>query len=230
MKIHEGHSHNHVTLEDNKQIKELPFSVELKDFRMEYYKPDYLQVQTRQGEGWKFPVEIGTEFSLGPDFGTVKILRRFENFKITIDGNERIAIDDPQPGSNPALEVRIISPDGDAATKYVFERFPGHIHPEDKFLLSYQRVVREYISELQVIKNNKVVTEKHIEVNHPLHFGGYHFYQHSYDAQAGQYTILMVVSDTGLNLVYAGYLMLCIGVFWHLWLRHIFTRVKLRSK
>ncbi|MBA7652851.1 hypothetical protein ES703_60690 [subsurface metagenome] len=30
----------------------------------------------------------------------------------------------------------------------------------------------------------------------------------------------MVVSNTGLAVVYAGYWMLCIGVIWHLWLRH----------
>ncbi len=69
-----------------------------------------------------------------------------------------------------------------------------------------------------------------IEVNHPLSFGGYHFYQHSYDAEAGQYTVLMVVSNTGLAVVYAGYWMLCIGVIWHLWLRHIVARRKVKNK
>jgi len=85
------------------------------------------------------------------------------------------------------------------------------------------------VSELQVIKNGRIVAEKDIEVNHPLHFGGYHFYQHDYDKKAGQYTILTVASDTGLPLVYAGYWMLGIGVFWHLWLRHIFIRIKSKS-
>ncbi|MHC4738450.1 MAG: hypothetical protein ACYS9Y_06060, partial [Planctomycetota bacterium] len=59
-------------------------------------------------------------------------------------------------------------------------------------------------------------------------FGGYHFYQHSYDAEAGQYTALRVTSDTGLGFVYAGYVMLCVGVIWHLWLREIFSKRKLR--
>ena len=209
-------------------IKELPFHIELKDFRIEYYKPVYLRVQTREGRSWKIPVEIGSDFSLGPDFGTVTIIRAFENFKITIEGG--IVYDDPEPGYNPALEVQIKHADGAVRTQYAFERSPGHIHPEDKFVLRYQRIISDYISELEVIKNNKVVAKKNIEVNHPLHFGGYHFYQSSYDAEAGQYTVLEVTSDTGLNLVYAGYLMLCIGVFWHLWLRHTVTKIKLKSK
>ena len=220
MKILEGHSHNHVTLEDNKQIKELPFSVELKDFQIEYYKPAYLYIQTRDGQGWKIPAEIDAEFPLGPEFGMVKILRAFENFKITIVGGSSTIIDDPQPGINPALEVQITSPQGQETTRYVFERFGGHTRPEDKFALSYRRVISDYISRLRITKDNKVVAEKDIEVNHPLSFGGYHFYQHYYDAEAGQYTVLMVVSNTGLAVVYGGYWMLCIGVIWHLWLRH----------
>jgi cytochrome c biogenesis protein ResB len=90
-------------------------------------------------------------------------------------------------------------------------------------VLRYQRVISDYVSELQIIRDNEVAAEKNVEVNHPLHFGGYHFYQHWYDDQAGQYTILMVVSDSGLNIVYAGYFMLCIGVFWHFWMRHLFS-------
>ncbi|MBA7624396.1 hypothetical protein ES703_31803 [subsurface metagenome] len=230
MVIFEGHSENQVVLENDKQTRELPFYIKLRDFRLEHYKPEYLHVQTRQGRAWRIPVKIGSEFSLDPDFGTVTVVKTFRNFKLTVDGDKRIAIDDPKPGSNPALEVQIKDPDGATTTKYVFERFPGHIHPEDKFLLSYQRIIRDYISELQVIIDTKVLAEKNIEVNHPLHFGGYHFYQHSYDGQAGQYTVLQVVSDTGLAPVYAGYLMLCAGVFWHFWLRHIFTKIKLKSE
>jgi len=224
MVIPEGGRENRVLLENNKQIKELPFSVELKDFRIEYYKPQYLQIRTRQGKSWRIPVEIGTEFPLGADFGTVKILRAFENFKVNIEGGKNVPFDDPQPGFNPALEVQIESAEGQVVTKYVFERFGGHVQPADRLLLSYHRNISDYISELQIIENNKVVAEKNIEVNHPLKFGGYNFYQHSYDDQAGQYTVLLVVSDTGLTVVYAGYLMLCIGVCWHLWLRHLLAR------
>jgi len=238
MQIYEGYSDNRVILENN-QIRELPFYIGLKDFRIEYYKPGYLHIQSRQGDGWKFPVKIDTEFSLGPEFGTVEILKVFENFKITIEGDRSTATDEPGPGSNPALEVRIStgrrrkaspsgltveSPNGRTATRYVFERFPGHIHPDDEILMSYQRVISDYISQLQVIRDGRVVAEKDIEVNHPLHFGGYHFYQQDYDHEAGQYTVLTVTSDSGLALVYVGYLMLCTGVFWHFWLRQLPVR------
>jgi len=236
MTILEGDAENRIRLEDSDrfdkltagQTKELPFHIKLKDFRIEYYKPEYLEILTHQGRS-KIPVEIGSVWSIGPDFGTITIVRVFENFKISIDGDRETIIDDPQPGYNPALEVRIKNPDGAVTTEYVFERFPDYIYPEDKFLLRYHKSVRDYISDIQVIKDGNVVAEKNIEVNHPLHFGGYHFYQSSYDTQAHRYTVLSVVSDTGLDLVYAGYPMLGIGVFWHFWLRHIFTKRKSKS-
>ena len=230
MAIHEGESKNLVALEGGEHIKELPFSIKLKDFRIEHYKPEYLWVETREGQSWKIAVEIDKEFPLGADFGTITILRAFENFQIRIEGEERIVSDEPQSGYNPAIEVEIKHPDGDVASRYVFERFPGHTHPEDEFLLRYHRIIRDFVSDLDIIEEGKVVASKNIEVNHPLYFGGYHFYQHSYDAEAGQYTVLMVTSDTGLGLVYAGYVMLCAGVFWHLWVKEVFARMKLKSK
>ena len=198
--ILEGRTENLVTIEDTDQTKQLPFSIKLKDFRVEYYKPQYLQIQTAKGQ-LKIPVEIGDTFSLGSDLGSITIVRKFENFKITIDGNNKTIIDDPQPGYNPALQVRIQNLDGTTTTEYVFERVPGHFQHGDKFIFTYQKTIRDYISEVEVIKDGKVVAEKSIEVNHPLHFGGYHFYQSSYDADAHTYTVLSVFPDTGLNLV-----------------------------
>ncbi|UCF44391.1 MAG: cytochrome c biogenesis protein ResB [Planctomycetota bacterium] len=224
MIIFEGASEKHVKLEANEQTKELPFSIKLKDFRLEHYEPGYLLIETRGQQRWQLPVEIGAEYSLGPDFGTITVTKRFKNFKITFDGTQRIPIDSPKAGSNPALEVQITDPNGAVTTKYVFERFGGHVHPEDKLLLSYHRIISDFISEIQIIKDGKVLAEESLEVNHPVYFGGYHFYQHAYDDKAGEYTILMVTSDTGLKMVYLGYLMLCVGVFWQFWLRPILRK------
>jgi len=229
MAIYEGSSDNQVALDGTREQKELPFSLKLKDFRIEYYEPVYLQIQTRQHRQWKMPVEVGKEFPLGDENGTIKIVKAFENFKIGMEEGKSTPFDDPSPGSNPALEVQITEPGGQTSTQYVFELFPGHSHGQDKFLLSYHRVISDYISELQIIEGDKVVAEKDIEVNHPLRFGGYHFYQSSYDDKAGQYTVLQVVSDTGLYVVYAGYWMLCLGAIWHMWLRHIFSSFRAKS-
>jgi uncharacterized membrane protein len=242
MQIYEGQTQNQVYVrngeeggeDEDHEFKTLPFSIKLHDFRIEYYEPAYLQVETGQGQSRTVAAEVGNEIDLGEELGTARIVRMFENFKMSIEDDKRIAYEDPHPGSNPALEVQITKPDGQVSTQYVFALMPGFSHSEAGVKLIYNRPVNraisDYISELEVTQDDKVVAEKDIEVNHPLHFGGYHFYQSSYDAKAGQYTVLQVTSDTGLSTVYVGYWMLCIGVLWHLWLRHIFTRIKSKNK
>ena len=54
-------------------------------------------------------------------------------------------------------------------------------------------------------------------MNDPLHYGGYHFYQSGYDTKHGSYTVLSVTSDTGLNLVFLGFALTCLGTFWLFW-------------
>lgn len=134
-------------------------------------------------------------------------------------------------GTDKIQTGRMVIFEGDTENRILLENsglikeLPFHIKLKD-FRIEYYKPesVRDYISDVQVVKDGNIVAEKTIEVNHPLHFGGYHFYQSSYDADAHRYTVLSVVSDTGLGLVYVGYIMLVIGVFWHFWLRHIFTK------
>jgi cytochrome c biogenesis protein len=78
---------------------------------------------------------------------------------------------------------------------------------------------KEFTSNVRVIKDGKIVKSQKIEVNHPLHYGGYLIYQNDYDTERGAFTILKVTSDSGLSLVFGGYLFLCIGLFWQLWFK-----------
>ena len=228
MGIYEGMAENRVQVADTNDLIELPFRVALKDFRMEYYDPGYLTIQDRQGRNWRLPAEPGAEILLGEGLGTVRVQSVFQNFKIGRDGQG--AYDAPG-GSNPAVEVAIEKPDGTTTTRFVFERFPGHPHPEDQVFLTYRLVVSDYISELEIVEDGQVVAAKDIEVNHPLHYGGYHFYQHSYGQDRGrEYTVLMVVADTGLSVVYAGYILLVGGMCWHFWGRRAVAGVHTRRQ
>jgi hypothetical protein len=222
MQIYEGDADNIVIGKNDIKYK-LPFSIALKDFRIEYYEPEKLYVQTRKGDFWEFPIQIGKIFPPDPNFGTIEIVKIFDNFKMVIENGNRSAIEDPGSGSNPALEVKVTPPVGQPLTRYIFDISDGYKYSDD-FAMIFNIDIKEYISELQVIQNNKVVTEKDIEVNHPLHYGGYHFYQHSYDNLEGRYTILKVTSDSGLSFVYAGYFMLCVGVCWLFWINKLRTK------
>ena len=65
--------------------------------------------------------------------------------------------------------------------------------------------VKDYKSALVIVQDGKEVARKTIEVNSPLHYGGYHFYQYDYDRVSGSYTVLAAVSDSGLYVTYAGF-------------------------
>ena len=221
MIINNGTTERAVELDDG-VIKMLPFAIKLVDFKIEYYQPGQLIISTLNGEGFKIPAQEGQKYVLGDDLGSVEIVRRFEYFKLTREGDKRIAIEDVNGGPNPALELLLKNSDGSEKTRYVFERFPGHSMPDDNLQFSYHRLVKDFLSDVEVVKDNKVVASKSIEVNKPLHYGRYLFYQQGYDRDAGRYTVLGVTNDKGLGVVFLGYILLCIGVFWHFWLRHIF--------
>ncbi|MGD0572487.1 MAG: cytochrome c biogenesis protein ResB [Sedimentisphaerales bacterium] len=221
MIINEGTTERAVELEDG-VTKTLSFAIKLVDFKIEYYQPGQLIIRTPNGDGFKISAEQGQKYVLGDELGSIEIVRRFDNFKLTREGDKRIAIDDANGGPNPALELLLKNSDGSEKTRYVFERFAGHSNPDDTLSFSYRLAVRTYISDVGVVKDNKIIVRKSIEVNKPLHYGGYLFYQQGYDTDAGRYTVLGVTSDKGLGIVFLGYILLCAGVFWHFWLRHIF--------
>jgi len=80
--------------------------------------------------------------------------------------------------------------------------------------------VKDFFAHLVVVEEGKELpeTDKTIEVNDPLHYGGYHFYQNSYENRAWGYTMLGVVADSALTVVYVGFVLLMTGTAVHFWL------------
>jgi hypothetical protein len=91
---------------------------------------------------------------------------------------------------------------------------------------SVMAMPKDFISDISVVENGKIVKSESIEVNKPLYYGGYLFYQTSYDYKAGKYTVLTVVSDNGLFLVFGGYVFLILGLIGRCWLTPINRRLK----
>ena len=111
----------------------------------------------------------------------------------------------------------------------LYTDFNGDIHPGPRLkMAAKQGAIRDYKSRLVVVEEGVILTEteKDIEVNDPLHYAGYHFYQHSYDSHDGKYTVLSVRSDSGLLAVYVGFVLLCVGAAWRLWVRPIWRHFR----
>ena len=84
----------------------------------------------------------------------------------------------------------------------------------EKFQVEYydrmQRVPKKFRSEL-ILQNKECRLYTAIEVNEPVDFGGYSIYQDNYDREKGLYSVLLLVRDPWLGIVYTGILMMIIG-------------------
>lgn len=87
------------------------------------------------------------------------------------------------------------------------------------------RDVKAYKSDVDILRDYRRVAHKVVEVNAPMHYGGYHFYQHSYGTEPEVYSALLVVSDSGLLAVWFGFAMLVGAAFWRMWGRSMWRPV-----
>ncbi|MCK4591649.1 MAG: cytochrome c biogenesis protein ResB [Candidatus Latescibacteria bacterium] len=93
---------------------------------------------------------------------------------------------------------------------------PFKVYLED-FIIEYysddpSSAIKDYKSKLKVIDRGQIAAVKTVEVNDPLRYGGYTFYQHGYDDNNSRYTVLQVVKDPGVPSVYAGFILLMVGL------------------
>lgn len=87
--------------------------------------------------------------------------------------------------------------------------FSVEFHPEEKMGM---RFVKSYKSKVAISKDGDLPKEGIIEVNRPLGFGEFSFYQYGYDESLPDQTILQVVKDPGVRFAYGGYLILFLGL------------------
>ena len=91
--------------------------------------------------------------------------------------------------------------------------------------------IKDYISHVMIIADDgRHFGPFEIEVNKPLYWRGYHFYQSGFDMEKGSYSIIKVVSADGIWLVYAGYFLLISGVFWQFWIESAMNWLSSRAK
>ena len=125
------------------------------------------------------------------------------------------------------MQIKYYTAAGSTITKYIFERIENPVLPEDKIFVSYKsRPLKDVFSDIEIIKDDKVSASGTIEINKPFSYDGYNIYQFDFDGQTGQFSVLRVASKTGLSIVYAGFALLIIGVFWYFWLHIIGNKIR----
>ena len=98
---------------------------------------------------------------------------------------------------------------------WLFEKFPGFNQEKSPVKLAFRQQQgrpKDYKSKLKVLEQGKEVLSKTIEVNDPLTYKGYTFYQSSYDPQDLSWSGLQVTKDPGVPIVYTGFAFLIAGL------------------
>lgn len=134
-----------------------------------------------------------------------------------LHGEERL----PDTGMMPLVdgdESNILC--GGRTLQEILGRLPFSVRLE-KFIVEYypDGSIQEYRSRVTITEPDKEPYVRNIRVNHPIRVGDYDIYQMSWgrtrDPMTGEeltYTILQFIRAPGLYLVYAGYLVLILGL------------------
>jgi hypothetical protein len=224
-------------------VGRLPFRVGLKDFRIEYYPAKgpwelWFEMLVPPGHapqmGWvQVEWKEGEEVSVGRTALRVRVVKYLPGARAVRDEAGEIAGAAPDAESpTPAMEVEVAVRDQafrgwilvlqgeDRASLSLAPIMPKDLSKEaapNLWLVQPRGMPKDYFSDLTVLEGGSVAAEKTIEVNDPLGWGGYHFYQYDYDHERGEYTVLSVRSDSGLYAVYAGFVLLVAGTFVRFW-------------
>lgn len=210
MSLYEGEAR--YSFATDKGIRKLDFKIYLDDFILEWYnKHQITAVVKSQGIKKVFLAEMGKKYPVEGTDLAVQILRYFPDFYLK---GKKPATRSDVP-NNPAVLVRIYENKRAVEDRLVFEKFPGALEGKDKdieLLYKWQGQIKDFKSKLKVIDGAKLVRTATIEVNHPLKFKGYTFYQSRYDPEQLNWTGLEVVKDPSVPFVYAGFVLLNIGI------------------
>lgn len=214
MKISEGETLGTFYTRDERPVK-LNFSLHLEDFKIDWYEPPHYAIFAQLADGsvrtLKFE-KVEEEKSIEGAGLSIKLLHYVADFAMNMETKE-VTSKTSQP-NNPAAEI-LLKGRGQEARLWLFEKFPGFGQEEASVKFAFRRQQgrpKDYKSKLKVIDEGREVLEKTIEVNDPLTYKGYTFYQSTYDPEDLSWSGLQVKRDPAVPIAYAGFVFLIAGL------------------
>jgi hypothetical protein len=135
--------------------------------------------------------------------------------------------------SSPALKLEIITKAEHREQVMVADDKEPIFFKNDRYLLSYHKQpeeVKDYKSTLEIIEEGKTIKSQIVEVNKPLAYKGFYFYQSNYNPENPNYSGIQVVKDQGVFIVYAGFLVLISGLIYIFYIKPLFKRDSVREE
>ncbi len=211
----------------NNQKIDLPFSMKLIDFNIEFYNPKIAVADQSKGEIIQKHAETFPLIYKGFEATLIDWKINVKEFLPSAIKTDSGYIPAEKPGSISVAYVEsknIIT--GDTASGWITS---GSMMFEPRFL-SLKRSKLLILAEpeprkfesLVIVRDNKDTDDTiKLEVNKPYRLNGWKLYQLSYDTELGKYSkrsVIEAVRDPWLPVVYAGILMLLGGAVYLFWL------------
>jgi len=221
---------------DENGPRPLPFAIQLTRFEIETYdqKPDprqddaLLVVYQEKNRTTRLPINVGAEQAF--DEFKITILKYVPDF--IIDMNTKEVTSRSTEPRNPAILVAVAGP-AYSNHRWLFAKFsdftmhgPGdHATGPSPLQMVYQNrdataratmvrgPIKSFRSTVDLIDGGTVVATRRVEVNRPISYKGYTFYQAGYNPNDLSYTSLQVAKDPGVPVVYAGFGLMIAGLF-----------------
>jgi hypothetical protein len=219
----------------HREIGELPFRVRLDTFEIDYYPlpadppPLYYAILAPEPGTphfeWKARA-LNWKTGKFVQAGDTPIRLRVLDFTPARESDPVLATVELSHGDKVHRHELVCPPDEPfvrVALHPIFPEVQGMNRSASLLLARPTPAVRAYRSRVTILEENRE-RKAEIIVNRPIRVAGYHLYQHSWGDQPERYTVLLVVSDSGLRIVYAGFILLGLGTVWRFWVRPVLRR------
>ena len=210
--------------DENKTV-EMPFSVYLKDFKIEEFPPTLTFIDARTGEilfkkaDPIVEVQPGSKVKLNG--WRLEVLRFFPSASKIENIFEPSKIE----GAAPAALIKAVNAQTEAVrTGWIscgsYSVQPVALELESALLVMTIPRPKKFQSEVILTTKDGIKRHAILEVNKPINIAGWKLYQISYDEKLGKWSKLSVIEavrDPWLPVVYGGIFMLLTGTLYMLW-------------
>lgn len=223
--------------DEPKGIKELPFALQLMDFRIDYHEPTLFMVDTRTGyplpERHPEVLNMTTTREQTLSGHKVRVLDYLPLSAIKEEDSlgGYFCVPTTVQGSSPAVEVEITGPDGNVRREWICAgnkvQIPLFARVDtNQALCMAKPQVRRYNATLQIYSLDERGGRLHgrsfidsVGANRPLRTGGYRVYLKSYKEDYGfwdPYVSFELVKDPMEPVTYTGFALIFAGLIGHL--------------
>jgi hypothetical protein len=210
----------HRALDESGRVVELPMSIKLLNFNIEEFRPKVTIIDNKTNEILQHNGKDQLEMMDRDSFTIGQYHIRIEQFLCSSGRSGEAFIRANEPGSAPSAKVILTNTSDQAKVSgwissgsYVNQ--PVALKVNEKYsLVMLPPEPRKFSSNLNIqTQNGKNITTT-IEVNKPFSIDGWTIYQMSYNMEMGRWSelsVLELVRDPWLPLVYAGIFMMMAG-------------------